>query len=74
MPDLRQIRGLEIAATRTIRKHDGWRWVPSQTGSKLYRVQLTTKCANSAMILYSRRVVRWREYWAVTCVKALACV
>ena len=43
--DLRQLRGMELAETRTIRKRDGWWWVPSQTGSKLYRVQLTKKFA-----------------------------
>jgi transposase len=43
--DLRQMRGMELAETRTIRKRDGWWWVPSQTGSKLYRVQLTKKFA-----------------------------
>jgi transposase len=43
--DLRQMRGMELAETRTIRKRDGWWWVPSQTGSRLYRVQLTKKFA-----------------------------
>jgi transposase len=43
--DLRQLRGMELAETRTIRKRDGWWWVPSQTGSKLYRVQLSKKFA-----------------------------
>src|SRR5581483_8540524 len=43
--DLRQQRGIELAETRTIRKLDGWYWVPSQTGSKLYRVQLAKKFA-----------------------------
>ena len=35
--DLRQLRGMELAETRTIRKRDGWWWVPSQTGSKFGR-------------------------------------
>src|SRR5271165_7262205 len=43
--DLRQLRGIELAETRTIRKHDGWWWVPSQAGKRLYRVQLTSKFA-----------------------------
>jgi transposase len=43
--DLRQMRGIELAETRTIRKRDGWWWVPSQTGSRLYRVQLNKKFA-----------------------------
>jgi uncharacterized Zn finger protein len=36
---------MELAETRTIRKRDGWWWVPSETGKKLYRVQLTSKFA-----------------------------
>src|SRR5690349_12648640 len=43
--ELREQRGLELAATRTIRKRDGWWWVPSQSGSRMYRVQLTHKFA-----------------------------
>lgn len=53
--DLRQIRGMELAETRTIRKHDGWWWVPSQTGSKLYRVQLTKKFATCECPDFERR-------------------
>ena len=55
MPDLRQIRGIEIAETRTIRKRDGWWWVPSQTGSKLYRVQLTSKFATCECADFNKR-------------------
>jgi len=43
--DLREQRGLELAETRTIRKRDGWWWVPSQSSAKMYRVQLTQKFA-----------------------------
>jgi transposase len=53
--DLRQIRGMELAETRTIRKRDGWWWVPSQTGSKLYRVQLTAKFATCECPDFERR-------------------
>src|SRR6202140_2836932 len=53
--DLRQIRGMELAETRTIRKRDGWWWVPSQTGSKLYRVQLTSKFATCECPDFERR-------------------
>jgi len=53
--DLRQIRGMELAETRTIRKRDGWWWVPSQTGSKLYRVQLTSKFATCECADFERR-------------------
>jgi transposase len=53
--DLRQMRGMELAETRTIRKHDGWWWVPSQTGSKLYRVQLTKKFATCECADFGKR-------------------
>jgi transposase len=43
--NLREQRGMELAATRTIRKRDGWWLVPSQTGSGIYRVQLAPKFA-----------------------------
>jgi transposase len=55
MPDLRQLRGIEIAETRTIRKRDGWWWVPSQTGSKLYRVQLSKKFATCECADFAKR-------------------
>jgi transposase len=49
--DLRELRGIELAETRTIRKHLGWWMVPSQTESKVYRVWLekgfaTCECAD----------------------------
>jgi transposase len=53
--DLRQLRGMELAETRTIRKRDGWWWVPSQTGRKLYRVQLTNKFATCECADFERR-------------------
>ena len=43
--DLRAVRGMELAEHRTIRKRDGWWWVPSQTGTGLYRVQIAKKFA-----------------------------
>jgi transposase len=53
--DLRQIRGMELAETRTIRKRDGWWWVPSQTGSRLYRVQLSKKFATCECPDFAKR-------------------
>ncbi len=53
--DLRQLRGMELAETRTIRKRDGWWWVPSQTGSRLYRVQLNKKFATCECLDFERR-------------------
>jgi transposase len=48
---LKEQRGWELATTRTIRKRDGWWWVPSQTGQRRYRVQIakgfaTCECAD----------------------------
>ena len=53
--NLRELRGIELAETRTIRKRDGWWWVPSQTGSRLYRVQLTNKFATCECPDFERR-------------------
>jgi len=55
MNDLRQLRGIELAETRTIRKRDGWWWVPSQTGSRLYRVQLSKEFATCECPDFERR-------------------
>ena len=55
MPDLRQLRGIEIAETRTIRKRDGWWWVPSQAGTRLYRVQLTKQFATCECLDFKKR-------------------
>jgi transposase len=53
--DLRQMRGMELAETRTIRKRDGWWWVPSQTGSRLYRVQISKKFATCECADFAKR-------------------
>src|ERR1700733_12562048 len=53
--DLRQIHGMELAETRTIRKRDGWWWVPSQTGTKMYRVQLSKKFATCECADFNKR-------------------
>jgi len=53
--NLRELRGMELAETRTIRKRDGWWWVPSQTGSRLYRVQLSKKFATCECADFAKR-------------------
>jgi transposase len=53
--DLRQLRGMELAETRTIRKRDGWWWVPSQTGKRMYRVQIANKFATCECADFGRR-------------------
>jgi len=55
MDSLRQMRGIELAETRTIRKRDGWWWVPSQSGSKLYRVQLSKRFATCECPDFAKR-------------------
>lgn len=49
------MRGMELAETRTIRKRDGWWWVPSQTGNRLYRVQLSKKFATCECADFGKR-------------------
>jgi transposase len=53
--DLRQLRGIELAETRTIRKHLGWWMVPSQTESRVYRVHLSKGFATCECLDFKRR-------------------
>ncbi len=46
MPDLRHIRGIELAETRTIIRKGGLWIVPSETGKRTYRVHLMPKVAS----------------------------
>jgi hypothetical protein len=64
--ELRELRGMEIAATRTIRKRDGWWWVPSQAGTGLYRVQIAKKFATCGCPDYTTRDVRCKHIFAAT--------
>ena len=64
--DIREQRGLELAATRTIRKRDGWWFVPSQTGEGMYRVQLATKFATCECPDFGNRGVRCKHIFAAT--------
>jgi transposase len=64
--ELRELRGMEIAATRTIRKRDGWWWVPSQAGTGLYRVQIAKKFATCECPDYTTRGVRCKHIFAAT--------
>jgi transposase len=57
---------MEIAATRTIRKRDGWWWVPSQAGTGLYRVQIAKKFATCECPDYTTRGVRCKHIFAAT--------
>ncbi len=62
--ELRELRGMEIAATRTIRKRDGWYWVPSQAGAGLYRVQIAKKFATCECPDYTSRGLRCKHVYA----------
>jgi len=60
------MRGMELAATRTIRKQDGWWRVPSQQGTGIYRVQLAKKFATCECLDFTTRGVRCKHIFAAT--------
>lgn len=65
--DLREQRGMELAATRIIRKKGGSWSVPSQSGSGMYRVDLQmTTCT---CLDHETRRVRCKHIYAVSFVK-----
>jgi hypothetical protein len=63
--DLREQRGLELAATRTIHQKDGVWFVPSQTsdGTK-YQVIVRTKIATCTCPDHETRGVRCKHIYA----------
>jgi transposase len=67
--DLRQQRGMELAATRTIRRRDGWWWVPSQSGKRLYRVQLAKKFATCECADFKKRGANCKHIFAASYVR-----
>ncbi|HEY6765621.1 MAG TPA: transposase [Candidatus Sulfotelmatobacter sp.] len=64
--ELRELRGMELAATRTIRKRDGWWVVPSQAGNGLYRVQLAKKFATCECPDFEKRGTSCKHIFAAT--------
>lgn len=64
--DLREMRGMEIAATRTIRKQDGWWKVPSQNGPGLYRVQIAKKFSTCECPDFAKRQTACKHIYAAT--------
>ncbi len=64
--DLREMRGMEIAATRTIRKQDGWWKVPSQNGPGLYRVQIAKKFSTCECLDFAKRQTACKHIYAAT--------
>ncbi|MGB8065195.1 MAG: SWIM zinc finger family protein [Candidatus Sulfotelmatobacter sp.] len=64
--EIREMRGMEIAATRTIRKLDGWWRVPSQQGTGVYRVQLAKRFATCECPDFSKRHQPCKHIFAAT--------
>ena len=64
--ELRKLRGMELAATRTIRKQDGWWKVPSAQGTGIYRVQLAKKFATCECPDFSKRKTPCKHIYAAT--------
>lgn len=64
--ELRQQRGLELAATRTIRKQGGFWVVPSQAGPGTYRVFLSEDFQNCTCPDYKSRKATCKHIYAAT--------
>jgi transposase len=64
--DSRQQRGLELAATRTIRQKAGIWIVPSQAGTGTYRVHIMPKIASCTCPDFETRGVTCKHIFAVT--------
>jgi transposase len=64
--DGRQQRGLELAATRTIRQKAGLWIVPSQAGTGTYRVHIMPKIASCTCPDFETRGVTCKHIFAVT--------
>lgn len=62
----RQQRGMELAATRSIRKQGGFWVVPSQAGPGKYRVFLSDDFANCECPDYKKRHARCKHIYAAT--------
>jgi transposase len=63
--DLREQRGMELAATRTILKKDALWIVPSQTGNGTYRVHLMPRIASCNCLDHETRGVDCKHIFAV---------
>jgi transposase len=64
--DLREQRGMELAATRTIRQKAGIWIVPSQVGNGSYRVHLMTKTASCTCPDFESRRQNCKHIYAAT--------
>jgi transposase len=64
--ETREQRGMELAATRTIRKKAGVWVVPSQSGNGFYRVNILPKIASCTCPDYETRGVKCKHIFAAT--------
>ena len=62
--DLREQRGMELAATRTIRQKAGIWIVPSQVGNGAYRVHLMLKISSCTCLDHEVRGVECKHIFA----------
>jgi transposase len=64
--DLREQRGMELAATRIIRKKGGIWFVPSQSGNGKYEVNIRAEVATCTCLDHETRGVKCKHIYAAT--------
>lgn len=64
--DLREQRGMELAATRVIRRNKGVWLVPSQSGNERYEVRILAETATCTCLDHETRGVRCKHIYAAT--------
>jgi transposase len=64
--DLREQRGMELAATRIIRKKGGIWFVPSQSGNGKYEVNIRAEAATCTCLDHETRGVKCKHIYAAT--------
>ncbi len=64
--DLREQRGMELAATRTIRRKKGVWFVPSQSKGPLYQVNLKAEMSTCTCLDHETRKVKCKHIYAAT--------
>jgi transposase len=64
--DLREQRGMELAATRIIRKKKGVWMVPSQSGNNMYEVQIMSETLSCTCLDHETRGVKCKHIYAAS--------
>src|ERR1700689_5916149 len=64
--DLREQRGMELAATRIIRKKKGVWMVPSKSGNNMYEVQIMSETLSCTCLDHETRGVKCKHIYAAT--------